>query len=239
MKYIFVCLVSIIEDCIVLVDFGRGLCKAWFWSGESWLEVGIASLFRGTSHFGFWSVNNGGSFFLKIAKCTFLSKPYWLIDFQLVLWKTYLLTNFVYFFQAWQERLRHWINISVFRSSKQWQTRNGKFFIRLKRQLNAFKCYWLKGCAGKYRPLQFYLLLIASNQAGNILKQLFKELSFQKNWIIKRNAAAAAFLAFEVQHWVGHSYKPLLLSNKFLQFFWSCDNNFYVLIGSTIFQLSM
>ena len=65
-----------------------------------------------------------------------------------------------------------------------------------------------------------YCWLQAKYVAVTILKQLFKELSFQKSWPIKRNDASSAFRGWKQKPTVGHSYKPLLLPNKILQIFW-------------------
>ena len=67
-----------------------------------------------------------------------------------------------------------------------------------------------------YNNNSIYLLLTARNQVITMLKQLFKELSFQTDQPIKRNAASRAFSGLVRQRIQGHSYKPSWLPNKVL-----------------------
>ena len=86
-------------------------------------------------------------------------------------------------------------------------------------------------------------MLTVSNQSVTLVKQLFKELSFQKNWPIKRAAATAEFPDLKQQFIVGHLYNVVIATKhsfaNTLIAKWSCADRFYVSIGNTICQLSI
>ena len=86
-------------------------------------------------------------------------------------------------------------------------------------------------------------MLTASNQAVTILKQLGKQLSFQKSIPNKHANATANFSNLPRQFKVGSSYNPVIAAKQSFENIliteWSCANKFYVLIGSPNCQLSV